>query len=57
MTVALRLATRREFEGKNIVAILPDAAERYLSTALFDAYRTPINADDRPKTFDFGDTP
>lgn len=57
MTVALRLATRREFEGKNIVAVLPDAAERYLSTALFDAYRTPINANDRPKTVDLGDTP
>lgn len=57
MTVALRLATRREFEGKNIVAILPDAAERYLSTALFDSNRTPISPDDRPGTFDLGDTP
>jgi len=35
--VALRLAAMDEFEGKRIVAILPDSGERYLSTALFDA--------------------
>ena len=34
--VAARLAQQDEFAGKTIVAILPDAAERYLSTALFD---------------------
>ena len=34
--VAVRLAQRAEFAGQTIVAILPDAAERYLSTALFD---------------------
>ena len=33
--VALRLAAMDEFEGKRIVAILPDSGERYLSTALF----------------------
>jgi len=33
--VAVRLAKQPEFEGKTIVAILPDAGERYLSTALF----------------------
>jgi len=33
---ALRLARQDEFEGKTIVTILPDAADRYLSTALFD---------------------
>lgn len=33
--VACRLAQNPEFEGKTIVAILPDAGERYLSSALF----------------------
>ena len=35
-TVAVRLAQQDEFAGKTIVVVLPDAAERYLSTALFD---------------------
>ena len=34
--VAVRLAKRPEFTGKTIVVILPDAAERYLSTILFE---------------------
>jgi cysteine synthase A len=34
--VAVRLAKRPEFAGKTIVVILPDLAERYLSTALFE---------------------
>ena len=34
--VAVRLAKQPEFAGKTIVAILPDLAERYLSTALFE---------------------
>jgi len=33
---AVRLAKQDEFAGKTIVVILPDAAERYLSTALFE---------------------
>lgn len=32
---ALKLASREENEGKNIVVILPDTADRYMSTALF----------------------
>jgi cysteine synthase A len=32
----MRLAADAEFEGKNIVVILPDSGERYLSTPLFD---------------------
>ncbi|MEI7900647.1 MAG: cysteine synthase A [bacterium] len=34
--VAVRLAQQKEFAGKTIVVILPDAGERYLSTALFE---------------------
>ena len=34
--VAARLAALPEFEGKTIVAILPDSGERYLSTPLFE---------------------
>ena len=34
--VAVRLGKMPEFAGKVIVTILPDAAERYLSTALFE---------------------
>jgi len=34
--VAVRLAKQPEFAGRTIVAILPDLAERYLSTALFE---------------------
>lgn len=33
--VALRLAAQEEYKGKNIVVVLPDTGERYLSTALF----------------------
>ncbi|MEN6356521.1 MAG: cysteine synthase A [Armatimonadota bacterium] len=36
MAVADRIARTDEFEGKNIVVILPDAAERYMSTTLFE---------------------
>ncbi len=36
---ALQVAARPENEGKNIVVILPDTGERYLSTALFEDLR------------------
>lgn len=32
---ALKLAERQEFHGKNIVALLPDTGDRYLSTGMF----------------------
>ncbi len=35
LAVAVRLSKRKEFKDKNIVVILPDSGERYLSTALF----------------------
>jgi len=36
MAVADRAARSGDFDGKNIVVILPDAAERYISIALFE---------------------
>ncbi len=36
VAVAVRLANLPEFAGKTIVALLPDLAERYMSTALFE---------------------
>jgi cysteine synthase A len=36
VAAAIRLAYQDEFAGKTIVVILPDGAERYLSTALFE---------------------
>jgi len=36
LACALRVAAREEMTGKTIVTVLPDFAERYVSTALFD---------------------
>jgi len=36
VAVAVRLGRQPEFAGKTLVTVLPDAAERYLSTTLFE---------------------
>ncbi len=36
VAAAARIASDPEFEGKNIVVVLPDSGERYLSTILFE---------------------
>ena len=38
---ALEIAARPEAAGKRIVVIIPDAGERYLSTALYEHLRDP----------------
>jgi cysteine synthase A len=40
VSAALRVAQEAEMEGKTIVVILPDAGERYLSSALFEGLFT-----------------
>ena len=39
---AIRLAEKEEFAGKTIVVILPDLAERYLSSVMFESVPTGI---------------
>ncbi len=36
MCAAVQLARRPEFAGRNVVVLLPDSGERYLSTGMFD---------------------
>lgn len=44
VVAAIRVSQQPEHKGKNIVVILPDSAERYLSTALFaDQFGDPEN--------------
>ncbi len=40
VAAALRIAEQISHKGKNIVVVLPDSGERYLSTALFDGMFT-----------------
>ena len=35
LAAAVQIANRAEFNGKNIVVLLPDTGDRYLSTDLF----------------------
>lgn len=39
---ALQLAQMPEYEGKNIVVLLPDTGERYLSTVLYAFEEYPL---------------
>jgi len=39
----VRVAKEPEHKGKMIVVVLPDAGERYLSTALFDGLLTGLD--------------
>jgi len=41
-TAAIRLAEKEEFAGKTIVVVLPDLAERYLSSVMFSDVPTSI---------------
>ena len=36
LAAAVKLAQRPEYKGKNIVVLLPDTGDRYLSTELFN---------------------
>jgi cysteine synthase A len=38
LACAMRVAQRDEMKGRTVVTVLPDCAERYLSTALFEGY-------------------
>ncbi|WP_119304310.1 cysteine synthase A [Dongia deserti] len=38
LACALRIAKREDMKGRTVVTVLPDCAERYLSTVLFDGY-------------------
>jgi cysteine synthase A len=41
LACALRVARRPEMKGRTVVTVLPDSAERYVSTVLFEGYGEP----------------
>jgi cysteine synthase A len=41
LACALRVAQRDEMKGRTVVTVLPDCAERYISTILFDGFGEP----------------
>ena len=41
VAAAFEIGARPEFAGKTIVTMIPDFAERYLSTALFEGLNVP----------------
>ena len=41
VAAAFEIGARPEFAGKTIVTIIPDFAERYVSTALFEGLNVP----------------
>lgn len=41
LACAMRVAKREEMKGRTVVTVLPDFAERYVSTALFEGYGEP----------------
>jgi cysteine synthase A len=41
LACAVRVAKRDEMKGRTVVTVLPDSAERYISTALFEGYGEP----------------
>ena len=45
---ALRMAEQDEFKGKTIVVVLPDMAERYLSSVMFET--VPSGVIDQPSS-------
>jgi cysteine synthase A len=38
LACAMRVAKREDMKGRTVVTVLPDCAERYLSTVLFEGY-------------------
>ena len=42
LSAAVHLGQQPAYEGKNIIVLLPDTGERYLSTLLFDFEKLPL---------------